>query len=110
MTTGLPLCPTTIAHWAPAPVNHLERVLKVPRNPPTIMGQHTPLPDCVCLDHACRGRLMGARRLLVGLGVYHFPVFYPTLLHLLIEGDTVEAHIRARRLLYGAVMEVVARD
>ena len=53
---------------------------------------------------------MCPRHLLVGLGVYHFPVFNTTLLHLFIEGDTVEAHIRAHQSLYGAVMEVVARD
>ena len=56
MTTGPPLCPITIAHWAPVPVNRLERVLKVPRNPPTVMGEHTPLHACACLDHACRVR------------------------------------------------------
>ena len=55
MTTA-PLRPTTIAHRAPVPVDRLERVLKVPRNPPNIMGEHTPLHTCACLDHACRVR------------------------------------------------------
>ena len=50
------------------------------------------------------------RHLLVGLGVYHFPVFNATSLHLFIEGDTVKAHVRARWSLYGAVVEMVARD
>ena len=52
-----PLRPTTIAHRAPVPVDRLERVLKVPQNPPNVMGEHTPLHACACLDHACRVRL-----------------------------------------------------
>ena len=57
MTTA-PLRPTTIAHRAPVPVDHLEQVLKVPRNPPNVMGEHTPLHACACLDHACRVHLI----------------------------------------------------
>ena len=53
MTTA-PLHPTTIAHRAPVPVDRLERVLKVPRNPPKVMGEYTPLHACICLDQACR--------------------------------------------------------
>ena len=48
------------------------------------------------------------RYLLVGLGVYRLPIFNAALLHLSIEGGTVEAHIRARWSFDGAVVEMVA--
>ena len=107
MTTAPLSRPTTIAHQAPVPVDRLERVLKVPRNPPNVMGEHTPLHACVCLDHACRVRL-NPRHLLVCLGVYRLPIFDAALLHLSIEGGTVETYIRARWSFDGAVMEMVA--
>ena len=47
-----------VAHRALVPVNRLERMLKVLRNPPNIMGEHMPLHACACLDHACRVRLI----------------------------------------------------
>ena len=45
---------TTVAHRAPVLVDRLEQMLKVFRNPPNVMGEHTPLHACACLDHACR--------------------------------------------------------
>ena len=57
----MPPCPshlTTVAHWAPVPVDRLERMLKVLQNPPNVMGEHTPLHTCACLNHACRVCLM----------------------------------------------------
>ena len=33
-------------------------MLKVLRNPPNVMGEHTPLHACACLDHACRVHLV----------------------------------------------------
>ena len=98
----------TVAHRAPVPVDRLERMLKVLRNPPNVMGEHTPLPACACLDHACRVHLFVPRHLLVGLGVYRLSIFDAALLHLSIQSGTVEAHIRARWLFDGAVMEMVA--
>ena len=53
MTTA-PLHPTTTAHRALVPVDRLERVLKVPRNPLNVMSEHTPLHAYACLDQACR--------------------------------------------------------
>ena len=44
------------------------------------------------------------------LGVYHLPIVNPTPLHLLEEGGTVEAHIRAGGLFDWAIMEVVLGD
>ena len=110
MTTGPPLCPTTIVPRAPVPVDRLERVLKVPWNPPKVMGEHTPLHACACLDHACRVRLIFPRHLLIGLSVYHFPVINATSLHLSVESDTMKPHIRARGSLYRAVMGMVVWD
>ena len=48
------------------------------------------------------------RHLLVCLGVYRLSIFDAALLHLSIEGGTVEAHIRARWSFDGAVVEMVA--
>ena len=96
-----------IAHRAPVPDDRLEQVLKVPWNPPNIMGEHTPLHACACLDHACRVRLF-PRHLLVGLGVHHLPIFNATLLYLFVEGITVESHIGARWSFDGAVVKMIS--
>ena len=97
-----------VAHRASVPVDRLERMLKVLRNPPNVMGEHMPLHACACLDHACRVRLIFPRHLLVGLGVYCLPIFDAALLYLSIEGGTVETHIRACWSFDGAVVEMVA--
>ena len=80
----------------------------MPRNPPNVMGEHTPLHTCACLDHACRVRLVSPRFLLVGLGVYHLSIVDSTPLYLFVESVTVETHIRARWSFDGAIVEMVA--
>ena len=109
----MPPCPnhlTTVAHQAPVLVDRLERMLKVLRNPPNVMGEHMPLHACACLDHACRVRLLCPRYLLICLGVHHLPIFNPTSLYLLVEGSAVETHVGARWLFDGAVVEMISGD
>ena len=48
------------------------------------------------------------RYLLICLGVYYLPIINSTPLYLLVEGDAVETHIRARWSFDGAVVEMVA--
>ena len=85
-------------------------MLKVLRSPPNVMGEHTPLHACACLDHACRVCLIFRGNLLVCLGIHHLPVLDSTPLHLLKEGGAVKTHIGARWSFDRAVVEVIPGD
>ena len=81
---------TTIAHWAPVPVDHLERVLKVPQTHPMLWVNVCP-SHCAHLSWPSSG-LPNARLSFCEL-VYFFAVINAAMLYLSVKRYTVEPHI-----------------